>query len=1139
MLTNLRSQKRKENKMKTMLELLKESRKLVKLIRHYFPAKVHAPMIPHRRGFYQRKEDKEVMNTLRRLCKNDNFSRVKTLILHGPAGHGKVPCAANLMDHLYTKPVRSRFFWNKVWNYRNRPTILGTVKATNKATMFESFCRLAKEIGLTEQAKAANQELSLLSRTSEGRQYHINLQNQCQENAYDKPLKQIYEEVMNTLRCQGSWVLLIEGVEEDRLSHQQFWPSPGDASFGNGLVIMTTTDSKLFQEEGDDYPLAKVFIGKMTKKDAVRFLAKKSGIPVAVAERFANLARCIPQDIAKLGAFMREYKEETNKQLTFGNLPPPPEDDTFPQYMIMMMELTRENQTQLLKFLACCSSENYLPLEILERGIAGPLEEANFRKFVDLSEREEIKVVTIHPRDLAMLRDILSGQRQNDTEKTWTYVLNFVFQKKKGNINAPTLSCLDVSHVIKCLSDVCKDALHYNRDKDFKLLRLVLPHLEEAVKLRDKLKLEGEFDPIVLANGHACLGEGLLINGRPGEARENLNIALDLFKNYEGAENVQLDLANVCHFLGEAHSNSHLASPWEGVIYLDIALEMKEGFYKAEDHPQIALTLRSLGNVLNELGRHTEAINFIERALKIYDGKENFKQEYGFTLSALGSSYRYLGRYADAEHYLKKALKIFESVESPSELRIGVTLSRLASVHRNMDKLGESIASLEMALKKFGYNDIYSAVILSKLSVVYCYKGDFEKSVELADKAKKISDERYGTKSHPAKATTLLNFGHAQSDVGDVEDAVNHLKVALDINKAIRGNNHPIVATNYNYLSYGYLQMGKFQQAKEELQNARQVMDNYSRSHPEVANTLKRLSKVCLILGEAVESAEVANRALQIYKETYADTVEHREVRRGAVRVAYACSKLGLFDMAEEYLKEVELGFPTRHESRLHPEFAVFLRKKTEITLDRYEFQWSLNEVDAEEILSKGNEDLLEAERILSDTFQFKRQIASIKKEKARLSMLMRNYRNAYEDVRSALDSLPRNCDYLKADFLLIRSDAEKGLNLVNKSKVSLETAENIYRNIFGDDHPMVAVTLQKQCSLSLYVAHKSDKGKNEAHKYHEASHQVCEVLKSNLEQQLTDIQTDFLRNYSFDQHPILKRQQSLHRRLTRNQGAW
>ena len=83
-----------------------------------------------------------------------------------------------------------------------------------------------------------------------------------------------------------------------------------------------------------------------------------------------------------------------------------------------------------------------------------------------------------------------------------------------------------------------------------------------------------------------------------------------------------------------------------------------------------------------------------------------------------------------------------------------------------------------------------------------------------------------------ARATALLNLGHALSDVGDVDDAVRSLTEALDINKKIHGSIHRIVAANHNYLSYGYLQMGMVQQAKKELQNAIKVMHHYSRSHP-------------------------------------------------------------------------------------------------------------------------------------------------------------------------------------------------------------------------------------------------------------------------------------------------------------------
>ena len=46
-----------------------------------------------------------------------------------------------------------------------------------------------------------------------------------------------------------------------------------------------------------------------------------------------------------------------------------------------------------------------------------------------------------------------------------------------------------------------------------------------------------------------------------------------------------------------------------GQQYLTEALEMKEGIFGTEDmNPEIALTLTSLANVLNELGKHGEAM---------------------------------------------------------------------------------------------------------------------------------------------------------------------------------------------------------------------------------------------------------------------------------------------------------------------------------------------------------------------------------------------------------------------------------------------------------------------------------------------------------------------------------------------------
>lgn len=230
--------------------------------------------------------------------------------------------------------------------------------------------------------------------------------------------------------------------------------------------------------------------------------------------------------------------------------------------------------------------------------------------------------------------------------------------------------------------------------------------------------------------------------------------------------------------------------------------------------------------------------------------------------------------------------------------------------------------------------------------------------------------------------------------MGDVDEAVRNIEKALDIYKALHGPNHRIVAAALNYLGYAYQQKGMVQEGKKELEKAVEIMEHYPHIHPEKANSLKRLSKACLILGETVRSADLAHRALEIYRETYGNTMQHREIRKCTVRFGCACSKLGLFEEAVEYLMEVELGFPA--EKRSSPEFAAFLRKKTEITLDSFEFNWPLDEAAVQGIFSKAKADLITAEEIVCNSLGCKhRQFALTKKERARLNILMGNHKDA------------------------------------------------------------------------------------------------------------------------------------------------
>lgn len=263
--------------------------------------------IPPCRGYFLRKEDANIRNKLKILCQRRNLSCVKTLVLHGPPGYGKQFSAANLMNQLYTASISNSLSLRTSQTKPRfvKPTIKWTVNATNTKTLLESYCSLANELGLRDEVKAAKWMLPLHSRTLEGRQYHMHLHDHCQTDAYEEALKQIYEDVMKKLSVQHSWVLLIDGPTKNVAILDNFWPQAGDRRFGNGLVILTSESPLLQIKEGCVSSQEKVYIGKMTDSDAVKFLENKSGISATGSDRMyakdvaVNILKNSPQDIAK------------------------------------------------------------------------------------------------------------------------------------------------------------------------------------------------------------------------------------------------------------------------------------------------------------------------------------------------------------------------------------------------------------------------------------------------------------------------------------------------------------------------------------------------------------------------------------------------------------------------------------------------------------------------------------------------------------------------------------------------------------------------------------------------------------------------------------------------------------------------
>ena len=218
-----------------------------------------------------------------------------------------------------------------------------------------------------------------------------------------------------------------------------------------------------------------------------------------------------------------------------------------------------------------------------------------------------------------------------------------------------------------------------------------------------------------------------------------------------------------------------------------------------------------------------------------------------------------------------------------------------------------------------------------------------------------------------------------------------------------------------------------------------------------------------------------------------------------------------------------------------HPEYAAILRTKTEIILDNLQFSRS---EDDESLLLQAEPDLDTAEKLIRQSFGCDhQQYAFLKGEKARLSVLMGDYENAYDEIHSVWSIIGNNYQKrdVEAGFLLIRADAEGQLKLSCAQEESLARAKKLFEEAFGDNHPMVATALQKLCQKNIDLENHFRAEEDLA-----ASDKICGIHKISLRWQLDSSCCGFLANYSFDYHPVLKRQQQLNRRMKGSlAGAW
>lgn len=152
--------------------------------------------------------------------------------------------------------------------------------------------------------------------------------------------------------------------------------------------------------------------------------------------------------------------------------------------------------------------------------------------------------------------------------------------------------------------------------------------------------------------------------------------------------------------------------------------------------------------------------------------------------------------------------------------------------------------------------------------------GSYDKSIENCHNAIAVMEEM-GLEGTMPYATTLLNVANAHRAAGLLEESLAFYQQVEPIYFAKLEKNDLYFAGLYNNLSLLYQEMGDFGAAKEQLENALEIVTGREEAQFEVAVTQANLANTCIQLGQDSEAKKRAEESIRIFEEIGVDDAHY------------------------------------------------------------------------------------------------------------------------------------------------------------------------------------------------------------------------------------------------------------------------
>ena len=394
-------------------------------------------------------------------------------------------------------------------------------------------------------------------------------------------------------------------------------------------------------------------------------------------------------------------------------------------------------------------------------------------------------------------------------------------------------------------------------------------------------------------------------------ARALLNLGLARVESLEGQPGVQAGLLDVLARVRTSHGGLAEA---ESLAHRSLALRRQS---LGEDHPEVAASLNTMGDIARQRGHYHEAEALHREALDLQVrrlGPEH--PDVAGTLTDLASQIP--GQRPEREELSRQAVAIRRASLGADHPLVAADLMVLGSILRNGGRPEEAEASyreaLEIRRKVLGPEHPKVAETMVHLADLMQKYGDRTMSAESLYRQALDMQRRALGEGHPARVHALGSLASLLSGRGEHAAAERLLREGLEIRRAAFGPQHRAVAEGLGQLAHELRRQGRFGEAERLLRESLALWrEAVGPDHFAVSGALSGIADVLV--------------DQKRYDEAEALYLEALEIRRQAMGEEDAMVGLTLGSLGRVHALREEYA---RAESLYHRALDLFLPERTQ-----------------------------------------------------------------------------------------------------------------------------------------------------------------------------------------------------------------